>query len=79
MKSLLARFFAPCVTHDAAGEACLLQGQPQRSAQEAQADNRHAPKMNFCSGSFQGLDSREFSIWQTAPSNLPELHLKAGG
>ena len=43
-ESLLARLGAPGVTHDAAREARLLEGQPPRPAQQAQADNRHTPK-----------------------------------
>jgi hypothetical protein len=43
-ESLRARLGAPGVTHDAARETRLFQSQPPRSAQQAQADNRHTPK-----------------------------------
>ena len=46
-ESLLAGLGAPGIAHDAAREARLFQGQPPRSAQQSQADNRHAPKMRF--------------------------------
>jgi len=52
-----ARLGAPGVAHNAARESCPLERQPPRSAQQAQADNRHTVELRFQNYVFQRTNS----------------------